>query len=171
MFKKLKLVGPVVALLVTGVVALHAAYSNPVQDATSPYGTAEYATVLNGDNVAHEIGDVVVFATDTTYGIKVTTTTTANNGLVAGVIAQHDCAANSLCVVQTRGYHSGVTIGVANSAGDSLVTSTTGEATSVYTIAQATGTAANQAVISGVFAVALETTTSSTTVKAYLFGR
>lgn len=170
--KNFRLVGfasSILALAIAG--RVYAAYMNPIMDATSPQATAEYITVINGDTVTHEIGDVVVFATDTTYGIKITTTTTANNGLVAGVIAQKDCASGDLCVVQVRGYHAGVTIGVANSAGDALVTSTTGEAAGVYSVAQATGTSTNQSNTFGVFAIALEATTSSTTVKAFIVGR
>mgnify|MGYP001576053910 CR=1 FL=1 len=130
----------------------------------------EVIWVYNSDNVAHEVGDVVVWFDGSTQddGIEISTTTTANNGLVAGVVALYDIPATSWGFIQTRGYHSGVTIGVSNSAGDSLVTSGTGEASGVYSLAQSTGSLANQAQIYGVFAVALEATSSSTTVKAIL---
>lgn len=125
--------------------------------------------VLNSDAVAHEVGDVLVWKDSTYDGVNVATTTTANNGLVAGVVALDTLAASSEGWLQVSGYHSGVTIAVANAAGDSLVTSTTAEGATKYTIAMATGAAANQAAIAtGVFGVALEATTSSTTVKALI---
>ncbi len=168
--KKFQIVGFVTSLTVCAMVArLFAAYGNPIQDATQGESTAEFISVYNADDVTHEVGDVVVFAANSTYDLAITTTTTANNGLVAGVIAGQDCAAATFCRVQVAGYHGGVTIGVANSAGDSLVTSTTGEAAGVYSVVQATGIAgSNQATTFGVFGVALEATTSSTTVKAWL---
>jgi hypothetical protein len=126
--------------------------------------------VYNADNVAHEDGDVVVWTDGSVAdGLEITTTTTANNGLVAGVVAPDTIAATAYGFIQLSGYHDGVTIGVANSAGDSLVTSTTGESAGLYTIAMATGAAANQAAIdTGVFGVAFEATTTSTTVKAII---
>jgi hypothetical protein len=171
---KFKNLAPVIALM-TGLgfagSRVFAAYSNSVMNAVDGERTAEYVDVYNNDNVTHEVGDVVVLGTNSTYDIQIATTATANNSLVLGVIAGQDCAAASMCKVQTRGYHSGVTIGVANAAGDMLVTSTTGEAAGLYTIAMSSGTGANQAIIDGIFGVALEATTSSTTVKAWLFGR
>ena len=125
--------------------------------------------VYNSDNVTHEVGDVVVWYDGSTAdGLEISTTATANNGLVAGVVAQADIAATTWGFIQVKGYHSAVTIGVANTAGDSLITSTTGEAAGVYSVAQSTGVESNQARTDGTFAVAFETTTTSTTVKAIL---
>ena len=108
----------------------------------------------NADVVAHEDGDVVVWNDGSIQdGVEIETTTTANNGLVAGVVLG-DIAATSWGWVQTHGYHDSITVGTV-SAGDSLVTSTTGEQAAAYTIAQATGTAANEGAIFGVFGVAL----------------
>lgn len=169
MKKKFDILGPVLALIVGTAISLHAAYGNSVMSVTDGESTAEYVDAYNADNVTHEIGDVVVYAAGSTYDLQITTTTTGNNGLVAGVIAGYDCEAGRICRVQVRGYHPAVTIAVANAAGDSLVTSTTGEAAGVYSIAQSTGIAgSNQAQTFGVFGVALEATTSSTTVKAFL---
>ena len=123
--------------------------------------------VYNTDNVAHEDGDVLCWADGSHDGVDVSTTATANNGLVAGV-ALGDIAAHAWGTLLVRGYHDSITIGVRVDAGANLVTSTTAEAAGVYTIAQATGTAANQGAISGAFAVALETSESSTTVKGFL---
>lgn len=143
-----------------------------IGDAGSATRNRVLITVFNDDAVAHEVGDVVVWFDGSTHGdgVEVTTTTTANNGLVAGVVALYDIAANSFGYIQTSGFHSAVTIGVHVDAGAALVTSTTAEAVGVYTIAQATGAAANQAAINGVFAVAFETTGASTTVKALIRG-
>lgn len=170
LFKKLGLASSLIASVFINT-RLYAAYGNPVMDVRNPESTAEYITVQNGAAEVLEVGDVVVFQIDTTYGIEVVETTTANNGLVAGVIAQKDCAVGDTCVVQTRGYNGAVNVDVATSAGDTLVTSGTGEFSTVYTVAQSTGTSANQSRAAGPFAVALEATTSSTTVKAFLFGR
>lgn len=127
--------------------------------------------VYNADNVAHEDGDVVVWTDGSLAdGLEISTTSTANNGLVAGVCLG-DIPANSWGWLLTRGYHDSITIGVANSAGDALVTSSTAEAAGVYSVAQATGTSSNQSNTWGVFAVALEATTSSTTVKGIVVGR
>lgn len=129
---------------------------------------ALYVGVKNADDVAHEIGDVVVWNDGTDDGVEVTTTTTANHGLVAGVVALKDIPASGLGLVQVAGYHSAVTVAVATSAGDTLVTSTTGEAATTYTLAMATGSLTNEATTLGPFAVAFEATTTSTTVKAII---
>jgi hypothetical protein len=159
-----------VAFVVLVPVLAFARLQNPIGSATDPAINAEYINVRNADNVTHEVGTVVVFKANATYpGVDITTTTTANNSRVAGVIANYDCAASASCLVQVSGYHSAVFVGVATSTGDALVTSTTGEYASVYTLAQATGTASGEATSRGVFGIALETTTSSTTVKALIF--
>ena len=133
-------------------------------------------TVFNDDAVAHEVGDVVVWSDGSTHddGIEITTTTTAHNNLVAGVVALYDIPGNSFGYIQTSGYHAAVTIGVANSAGDALVTSTTAEAVGVFAVTgttTTTGTAVTIAEVVRVFSVvgiALEATTSSSTVKVLL---
>jgi hypothetical protein len=127
--------------------------------------------VYNSDAVSHSTGTLVIYTNGggTYPGISISTSITANDGLVAGVIVEKTIAANGWGWIQTRGY-AVVNIGVANTAGDSLVTSTTAGKAGVYSVAQATGTAANQSNILGVFATALETTTSSTSVKCMLRG-
>lgn len=172
MFKKVWLFA---ALLGLAGMAVNKVYSECVEEIGLTDGkrnvdvNADCIWAYNSDNVAHEKGDVVVYFDGTNDGIEFSTTTTANNGLVMGVVANDTIAATSYGWIQKRGYHSGITIGVANSAGDSLVTSTTGEAAGVYSVAQATGTATGESQSFGVFAVALEATTSSTTVKGFLF--
>lgn len=139
---------------------------------TATMSVHRHIPVYNSDTDAKEVGDVVVWKDGSTFGdgMEITTTTTANNGLVAGVICEHTISGNGWGFVQTHGYHSGITIGVANSAGDSLVTSGTAEAAGVYSVLQATGTqASGEARTFGVFAVALEATTSSTTVKGFIY--
>lgn len=129
----------------------------------------ELLWVYNADNVAHEVGDVVVWTDGSiSDGVEITTTTTGNNGLVAGVVAMSDIPATTWGFIQTHGYHSGITITGSVAAGDSLVTSGTGEAGATYTIAQATGTAANQAIIRGVFAAALASD-SGGVVKGFIY--
>ena len=116
----------------------------------------EYVTVLNADAVAHEVGDIVVWSDLST--MTVSTTTSANLRNFAGVVAFKDLAANGKGLIQTFGYHSAISIGVANSSGDCLGTSTTAEVAGVTTTAGAC------------IAVALEATTSSTTVKGLIRG-
>lgn len=146
----------------------YARYSNPALKDSDAQRNAVYEWVYNSDNVAHEVGDVVVYKDGTYDGVEVSTTTTAANPLVAGVVVGNTIAATSWGNIQVAGYCPTVTIGVANAAGDPLVTSTTGEAAGVLDIATATTTVSAQ---SAVFAVAFEATTTSTTVKAILLGR
>jgi hypothetical protein len=146
-------------------------FTNPALPRTSAERNAEFLVVYNADGVAHEVGDVLIWSDGSTAdGLEVTTTTTANNPLVAGVVVTRTIPATDWGIMQTRGYHSGVTISVANSAGDPLVTGTTAEASTIGTIVMATGTATGEAIDypRGVFAVAFEATTTSTTVKAIL---
>lgn len=147
-----------------------ARFGNPALANTDEERNAVYLDVYNSDDVAHEEGDVVVFNDGSYDGIQVSTTTTANNSLVAGVVAPGvTCAASSWgCKIQIAGYHPAITIAAGVTAGDGLVTSSTGEAAQSYTIAQATGALTNQATSYGVFGVALETTGGST-VKGFLF--
>lgn len=169
MTKFIKKIGFLLALMSIASSA-HARFSNPALANTDEERNAVYEWVYNSDDVAHEAGDVVVYKDGTYDGVEISTTTTANNALVAGVVAYGEtCAATSWCKIQVAGYHPAVTISVANSARDALVTSTTGEGAGVYSVAQATGTLTGESASFGVFAVALEATTSSTTVKAFLF--
>lgn len=142
-----------------GAAPLMAGQSGSAGTATDPSRNAEYLWVLNADAVAHEIGDVVVFYDGTYDGIEVATTTSANSKLVAGIVALQDMPANGYGFVQVYGYHSGATIGVANSAGDCLGTSTTAEALGITTT------------VGACVATALEATTSSTTVKVLIHGK
>lgn len=122
---------------------------------------ATYLTVYNEDVVDHEAGDVLIYKSGGTYpGLSVSTTTSANDSKVAGVVPSGTTlAASSWGLMQVSGYHSGVTIGVSVSTGDALVTSTTGEAAGKFAIADGTTTATAQ---TAVFGVALETTSGST---------
>jgi hypothetical protein len=173
--KKLLLVAGVMAgVAMIGGRGLYAYITNQATTATSPAANALFVPVHNEDNVAHEVGDVVVWSDNTHDGVDVTTTTSANAPLVAGVVAIKDIPASGYGLVQVAGYHSAVTISVANSAGDALVTSTTGESAGVFTVTgttTTTGTAATSTELlnyRGVFGVALEAGTSSTTIKAII---
>lgn len=120
--------------------------------------------VYNTDAVAHEAGDVLVWADGSNDGLDVSTTSTFNNKLVAGVVpAGYTLPASNWGFVQTHGYHSGITVGSATAAGDMLATSATAESASVFTVADSSVTHS-----AGVFAIALEATTSSTTVKGFI---
>ena len=125
--------------------------------------------VYNLDNVAHEVGDVVVWSTAsaTNMGIEITTTTNANNSLVAGVVVDNDIPAASMGWILTTGYAATVTVTGTVAAGDLLTTSTTGEAARTYTIVDSTGAVAGQGEDSGVFGVALSAD-SSGAVKAII---
>jgi hypothetical protein len=113
--------------------------------------------VYNPDAVAHENGDVVVWYDGSLVdGLEVSTTTSASNKLVAGIVYPDTIAAQSWGTVMVYGYHPAINIGVANSAGDCLGTSTTAEVTGITTTAGAC------------VATALEATTSSTTVKGFV---
>lgn len=138
--------------------------SAPVQFQTDPAINVDYIQVYNSDNVAHEVGDVVVYkVTAGLDGIGISTTTTANNSLVAGVIAQRDCAAATYCTVQVYGYNATITIAATVSAGDALVTSTTGEGATPYTFVMSTGSLAGQATSYAVFGISLVGSTGTTT--------
>ena len=143
------------------------AYQQGGAAGTTDAGRAvELLWVHNDDAVAHEAGDVVVWHDGSYDGIGVSTSVTANSSLVAGVVPYgYTLPASDWGFIQTHGYHPAITIAVANSAGDSLVTSTTAEAAGVATIAAATTTVTAQV---AVFATALEATTSSTTVKGFI---
>ena len=112
--------------------------------------------VYNADNVAHENGDVVVWYDGTLAdGLEVSTTTTANNSLVAGVVYPDTISATAWGFIMVRGYHSAITTTGTVAAGDLLTTSTTGESARAYTVADATGTVAGQGDDFGVVGVAL----------------
>lgn len=124
--------------------------------------------VYNPDLVAHETGDVVVWTDGSIAdGLEITTTTTANHGLAAGVVAVQDIPASSWGFIQTHGYCESINVTGTVAAGDALVTSGTAEVGQAYTVAQATGTAANQSAIFGIYAVSL-TSDSSNTVKGFI---
>jgi len=171
---KVKIMGALLAaLFVAGVV--HARYmGNEGSYNTDTGRNASFIKVYNADTVAHENGDVVVWYDGTIAdGLEISSTTTANNSLVAGVVADPSGSipAASWGIIQTVGYNSAITVSVATTAGDVLISTTTGEAAGVYTVVKATGTATGESASFGVFAVALESTTSSTTVKGFLLGR
>lgn len=124
---------------------------------TEPNKDTKLVWVLNNDAVDHEAGDVLVWADSTYDGVTVATTTSANSKLMAGVVPYgYTLPASGWGWMQVYGYHPAITVVVANSAGDCLGTSTTAEGTTVTTTVGACG------------AVALEATTSSTTVKGFI---
>lgn len=170
MSKWFKAIGVFLVLFGVSFSLSHARFGNPALANTDPQRNAEFESFHNEDDVTHEVGDVVVYKDDDHDGVDISTTTTANNSLVAGVIAVRDCPADTWCTVQTKGYHSAITVTGTVAAGDLLTTSTTGEAARAYTIADSTGTTAGQGEDFGVFAVAL-TADASNTVKGFIFGR
>lgn len=125
-------------------------------------GDASLLWVLNSDAVAHTTGTVVIYHTAGTYpGLSVSTTITANSGLGAGVVVQNSLPASGWGWIKTSGYvemkvQSGVT------AGDTVVTSTTAEKGGVYTVANATGTAAGEAISNSKIGTVIETATDGT---------
>jgi hypothetical protein len=112
--------------------------------------------VYNADTVAHENGDVVVWAYDATYGVAITSTTSDSNKLFAGVVYPNTIAAYGVGTIMVEGYHTAVAVEDATAIGDCLGTSATAESAGVTTTAGACG------------AIALEVTTTSTTVKAFI---
>lgn len=115
--------------------------------------------VYNSDDVAHENGDVVVYKDGSLVdGLEISTTTTANNALVAGVVAPRTIAAATWGFIQTHGYHSAITCDTSVSAGDTLITSGTGEATTSLTVLISTSTSPED---DGAFATALADDSSS----------
>jgi hypothetical protein len=130
---------------------------SPINNQTDAARHAQYLVVRNTDDVAHEVGDVVVWKDSTNDGVDISTTTTAGDKLVAGVVALNDIPASSWGFIQTHGYHSGITVDVATAARDLLKASGTAEASTV-----------DNTLAGGTFAVCLEATTSSTTVKGFL---
>ncbi len=129
---------------------------------------AQLEWVYNSDVLAHETGDVVVWKDGSVAdGLEVSTTTTANHGLVAGVVVDRTIDAAGWGFIQTHGYCNSINVTGTVAAGDPLVTCTTGEVGATRTIAQSTGTAANEALIEGVYATAL-TSDSGGTVKGFI---
>lgn len=148
MLKKLVLFAAFLGL--AGVV--HARQLSGVGDQTDGGRNAEYLWVYNEDDVAHEEGDVLVYKDGNYDGVSVSSTTTRNNALVAGVVAIRDIPAQSWGFIQIAGYHPAVTCDTSVAAGDSLITSATGEASTTYSVLDSTSTAPNNA---GVFGIAL----------------
>ncbi len=154
MLKKLSLFVAILGL--AGVAEARMASGDKVL--TSGGRNAEYLEVYNEDNVAHEVGDVVVYKDGSYDGVSISTTASRNNALVAGVVAFKDIPAASWGIIQIAGYNSTVTCDTSVSAGDSLITSATGEASTTYSVLDSTATAPNNA---GVFGVALADDSSS----------
>jgi hypothetical protein len=171
MLKKLVLF--VVFLGLAGVV--HARQGSGNATLTAGERNQTFVTVYNEDAVDHAAGSILVYKDGSYDGVSVSSTTTANNPLVAGVVpVGYTLPASGWGFVQISGYHSAIKIGVANSAGDLLGTSTTADKAGVYSVVgttTTTGTAAKSTDLTasfGVAAVALEATTSSTTVKGFI---
>lgn len=125
--------------------------TNPALGQLDVERNAEYLFVYNEDNVAHEVGDVVIYVSTATSGIRglsITTTTTQGDAQVAGVVVNTDIAATSWGKIQTRGFCPAVNITGSSTVGALLTTSTTGE------LAVSTGPSST-AYIPGVFGVAI----------------
>jgi len=136
--------------------------TNQATTATSATANALYVPVHNEDATAHEVGDVVVWSDNTHDGVDITTTTTANDGLVAGAVAINDIAGDAFGLVQVAGYHSAInTVGVV-AAGASVVTSSVAESGTIYTFVMSTGSAQNEAQINGKYATCLAAAASDT---------
>jgi hypothetical protein len=137
--------------------------TNPVVSNTDPAGNAQFIWCHNLDAVDHGVGSVVVYSGTSAVlpGVDVSTTTSADSALVAGVVALNTLPASGYGWVQVAGYNSAIKVTVATSAGDILTTSTTAEKVKV----NASGTTATSV------AMALEATTASTTVKGIILRR
>ena len=126
----------------------------------------EVTSVYNNSGGTLDVGDVVIWDIGSSTGDDdqyVTTTTSADTFLVAGVVYPADIAASSSGSIVTKG---AVTVDVAtsnniNSAGALLCTGTTAGGAAVCSNGQDDGNAFG-------FTTA---TVSSSTVKAYLFGK
>lgn len=171
MFKNLRMNLLAAGFLVAGLgsyMAIQAGLSNPIGAQTDPAVNNVYMQVYNADNVTHEVGDVVVWYDGSlTDGIEITTTTTANNSLVAGVVDIKDISATSYGLILVSGYTDDLATDTNVAAGDNLVTSTTGEVCTTYTLAMSTGALTNEAIKQGVFGVAL-TADSGAVGKAFI---
>lgn len=132
------------------------AHAQTAGSATDPSNRAEYIYVHNTDALVHEVGTILVWKDSTYDGVDVSSTVSANNALVAGVVAIRDIPASGWGFIQVYGYHATVATDGNVTAGDSLVTSTTGEQCTPYTILMATATAAR-----GIFGTALATDTGN----------
>ncbi len=153
-------------IAVAGLASLAFAETPSIGLNTDAGRNSTYLSVYNSDNVDHEAGSVLVYKDGTYDGVEVSSTTSAANPLVAGAVPYGETLlATSWGRVQVTGYHPAVLIAVANSAGDSLVTSTTGEKATTLTLAIATTTVSAQ---QAVFGTAFEATTSSTNVKCII---
>lgn len=129
--------------------------------------------VYNQDAVEHTVGSVMCYvkSVNATYpGLSVSTTVTSNSGLIAGVVVDKTIPANGWGRIQTRGYHSAVKITGTVVFGDGLITTTTAEKAGQYTVLLSTGNAAQTSNAPSVFGRALDSATSSDTIKAVLFG-
>ena len=105
------------------------ALNNPIGSLTDAQNDSDDKFVYNQDQVSHGVGSVMTYVTTSpTYtGLSVSTTTTANNSLVAGVVIGNTCPASSWCYIRTFGYYPAVKVAVATSAGNLLTPSTTAE--------------------------------------------
>jgi hypothetical protein len=155
MFKKL-----VVFAAFLGIAAIaRADSSSGVNTLTDGTRNLRLLVVHNTDAVDHAAGEVLVYKDDSYDGVDVSSTTSADNKLVAGVVPSgYTLPASGWGFIQTQGYHPAIKISVSNAAGDMLTTSTTSGQVKVNN----SGTPAT------VVAKTLEATTSSTTVKGFI---
>lgn len=122
-------------------------------------GYLEY--VYNNDAVAHSTGVLVAYISGggTYPGVTVSTIATANSPLVAGVVVGKALPASGWGYIKTHGYVE-IQMQETCTAGDTIITSTTGEKGGIYTTLQSTGQVTG--LNTSRAAVALETTTDGT---------
>jgi hypothetical protein len=144
----------------------YAYQSNPIQSTDNAESHKEFLFVYNEDNVAHEVGDVVVLVTTPTLGtlgLSISTTTTAADAHGVGIVYPKDCAANSRCQIQVRGYVGTINHTGTATAREAFMTSSTAE------LVVSTGTV-EAADVEAVMGVILNSSSDGTT-DGILFGR
>lgn len=158
-------------LSLMGAVAVHARSGSGDATETSGGRNVVKEWVYNSDANDHAAGAVVIYTSGggTYPGVSVTTTTSANSGLVAGVVVDRTLPGNGWGFIQVTGYCATVNVDFDVTAGDTLVTSTTSAKAQPITVAQSTGTASGQTQAMGKMGISLETSTAHSTVKAVLF--
>ena len=140
MLRKLWLVTAFLGLAGLSVTNIHAAQipgTNTLTDGDRN-GYLEY--VYNNDAVSHSTGTLMAyFSGGGTYpGVTVSTLATANSPLAAGVVVEKSIAASSWGWIKTHGYVE-IKMQETCTAGDTIITSTTGEKGGVYTTLLSTG--------------------------------
>lgn len=129
--------------------------------------------VYNQDAVSHSTGSVMCYIVgpSATYpGLSVSTSATAGDGKVAGIVCDRTIQASSWGFIQTRGYTPALKVTGTVAQGDTLMQSATAEKAGAYTVLLATGNGTQTSNIQSGFARCLDNASSSATVRAVLFG-